>query len=304
MTPQQTTTLTWHTFVAPPVPIRTNDPPPGHTHRSWSPITATLIAGERDAVVVDPLLTIKQGRALADWIASTGKQLTTVYVTHGHGDHWFGLSAIRERFPEVRALARPQVVARMRQQASRESLGRFWVPIFPGQITDDLAVAEPLNGASFVLEGNELIAIDVGHSDTDDSTILHVPALGLVVAGDVAYNDVHQYLAESDHHKRQAWIAALDVIDALHPRAVIAGHKRAGRDDDPRIVEETRQYLRDFDRVAESTSTARQLYDQMLALYPNRANPGALWFSARTLKPDADKPRRLERTSTLGMQML
>jgi len=73
---------------------------------------------------------------------------------------------------------------------------------------------------------------------------------------------------------RREWIAALDKIESLNPRAVIAGHKRPGNDDSPKIIEETRQYIRDFDRVAETTTTARGLYDKMLELYPDRVNPG------------------------------
>ncbi len=172
----------------------------------------------------------------------------------------------------------------MRLQASPESLATFWNPLFPGQIPQGVAVAEPLEGSSFELEGKELIAAEVGHSDTDNTTVLHVPAINLVVAGDVAYNDVHLYLAESDRQKRQEWIRALDTIESLHPDVVVAGHKRAERADDPRIVEETRQYIRDFDRIAETTKTRQELYDQILAIYPERINPDALWISARALK--------------------
>jgi hypothetical protein len=65
---------------------------------------------------------------------------------------------------------------------------------------------------------------------------------------------------------------------------VIAGHKRPKNDDDPRNVDETRQYIRDFDRLAATTTTARELYDQMLALYPHRVNPARLWDSASVVK--------------------
>src|ERR1700730_9101126 len=125
--------------------------------------------------------------------------------------------------------------------------------------------------------------------EAHDTTCLHVPSIGLVVAGDAAYNDVHLLLAESNAHTRREWIAALDTIEALHPRAVIAGHKRPGTDDDPRIIEETRQYIRAIDRLAQTTTMARELYDQMLSLYPERGNPGALWSSARALKPEEGK---------------
>jgi len=146
-------------------------------------------------------------------------------------------------------------------------------------------IAEELQGNVIDLEGYELVAVELGHTDTDHTTCLHVPSIGLVVAGDAAYNDVHLYLAESSAQKRQEWIAALDKIESLNPRAVVASHKRPENDDNPRVIEETRQYIRDFDRLVETTKTAQELYDEMLKLYPNRVNPSwALWSSARAVK--------------------
>jgi len=173
----------------------------------------------------------------------------------------------------------------MRQNASPEALDGAWKPGFPGQIPDKLVIAEQLEGSVIDLEGHELVAVELGHTDTDHTTCLNVPSIGLLVAGDAAYNDVHLYLAESNAQKRQEWIAALDKIQSLNPRAVVASHKRPENDDYPRIIEETRQYIRDFDKLAEMTKTAQELYDKMLELYPNRVNPGwALWSSARAAK--------------------
>jgi glyoxylase-like metal-dependent hydrolase (beta-lactamase superfamily II) len=278
------TPLTFDVFVAPSLPTASDDPPPGAKQRWWSPISATLIAGQQDAVLVDALMTVGQARDLADWVADHGKRLTAVYVTHGHGDHWFGLGTILDRFPDARAFAVPAVIEQMRRGSTPEFLASFWRSRFPGQIPTDLVLADPLSDHTMELEGHDLVAVSLGHTDTDETTCLHVPAIGLVVAGDAAYNDVHLYLAESDPQGRRDWIAALDTIESLHPRAVIAGHKRPDREDDPRIIEETRQYIRDFDRVAETTTTARELYDQMLALHPGRINPGALWGAARAWK--------------------
>jgi hypothetical protein len=146
-------------------------------------------------------------------------------------------------------------------------------------------IAEELKGNVIDLEGHELIAVELGHTDTDHTTCLNVPSIGLVAAGDAAYNDVHLYLAESNAQTRKEWISALDKIESLNPRAVVASHKRPEYDDNPKIIEETRQYIRDFDRLVESTKTAKELYDKMLELYPNRVNPGwALWSSARAVK--------------------
>ncbi|MCW3037864.1 MAG: fold metallo-hydrolase [Actinobacteria bacterium] len=281
----QTKTLTWDVFVAPVELAVIDDLAPGEQHGLWSPISATLIMGERDAVLVDPLMTTIQAEVLARWVQATGKNLTTVYVTHGHGDHFFGLSVILDHFPDAHAVATPGVVQVMRQQASPETVASFWEKRFPGQIPQHLVIAEALTDSVLDLEGHDLVVVELGHTDTDNTTCLHVPDIGLVVAGDAAYNDVHLYLAESPAEKRREWITALDAMEALDPRVVIAGHKRAGRPDDPRIIEETRQYIREFDRIAESSATARELYEQVLAIYPDRVNPGVVWTSATALKP-------------------
>jgi glyoxylase-like metal-dependent hydrolase (beta-lactamase superfamily II) len=277
-------TLKWDVLVTNRQGI-TRDLPPGKEQWTWVPTSATLIFGQRDAVLVDAFLTVEQAAALVEWVAASGKNLTTIYVTHGHGDHFFGLGALLNRFPKARAMATPAVVESMRRQASPDYISNFWNARFPGQIPEHLVIAEELKGNVIELEGCELLVVEVGHTDTEHTTCLHVPSAGLVLAGDVAYNDVHLYLAESNAKTRREWIAALDTIESLKPSTVIAGHKKSERKDSPAIIEETRQYIRDFDRLARITATARELYDEMLQLYPNRANPGSLWGSAHAAKP-------------------
>ena len=278
--------LRWEVFVTPGLPIVTRDKPPGIRETFFQATASTLVYGERDAVLVDAFMTVKQANALADWVVSKRKNPTTIYITHGHGDHWFGLGTLLERFPKAKAVATPDAVKEMHGNASPEALDGVWKAAFPGQIPDKLVFAEEMRGNVIALEGQELVAVELGHTDTDSTTCLHVPSVGLVVAGDAVYNDVHLYLAQSNPELRREWIAALDKIESLKPRAVVASHKRPEKPDDPRTIEETRQYIRDFDRLAEATTTAQELYDAMLALYPNRVNPGwALWSSARAVKP-------------------
>ncbi len=164
-------------------------------------------------------------------------------------------------------------------------MAALWNKRFPGLIPQNIVLPDRLDGNTLRLEGQELIVVDVGHTDTDDCTCLHVPSVDLVVAGDIAYNDVHQYFAESlTHEKRMEWIAALDKVEALKPKVVIAGHKRDTNGDGPNVIEESRQYIRDFDALVDKTSTTLELYNAMLKLYPERINRGALWGSARALK--------------------
>src|ERR1700730_18288510 len=262
------------------------DVPPGKESLMWVANSATLIYGERDAVLVDTFLTVEQSNGLADAIVASGKTLKAIYVTHAHGDHFFGIKVLQDRFPNAKALATAAVVAKMKLQITPDKLNSRWRKLFPNQISDVISVADPMQGDEIDLEGNKLVVARIGHTDTDETTCLHVPSIGLVAAGDAVYNGIHPFLNESNRQTRLEWIAALDKIDALKPLAGVAGHKIPSNDDSPRNVEETRQYIRDFIRLNDATKTARELYDQMLELYPDRANPGSLWSSAAAAKAE------------------
>ncbi len=268
-------------------PGLSRDVPTGHEELMWVANSSTLIYGERDAVLVDTFLTIEQAQTLSDWVAASRKNLTAIYVTHGHGDHFFGLAPLLERFPKARAVATPAVVEAMREHLSPASVENFWRRLFPGQIPDRLLAAEPLENNELELEGHKLVAVNAGWTDTAKSTCLHVPSAGLIVGGDVVYNGIHLYLGETNTESRLEWISALDRLEALAPLTVIAGHKVPESPDDPRIIGETRQYIHDFNRLNDATTTARELYDAMLQLYPNRVNVGSLWGAANIAKKQA-----------------
>jgi glyoxylase-like metal-dependent hydrolase (beta-lactamase superfamily II) len=259
----------------------TRDVPPGTEDLEWVANSSTLISGERDAVLVDAFMTLDQIRTQIDWVAASGKNLVAIYLTHAHGDHTYGLGPLLERFPRARAVALPEVVQAMRTPTVVDGVFR---KAFPGQIPERLVIAEPIGPDGLELEGERLVPLRMGRTDTGSTTSLHVPSVGLVVAGDVVYAGIHPYLAETDTASREEWISALDRLEALSPKAVVAGHKVPESDDDPRNIERTRQYLRDFNRLDAETTTARELYDAMLKLHPKRANPGSLWGGAQRTK--------------------
>lgn len=69
----------------------TQGTPPGKEDLAWVTNTATFIYGERDAVLVDTFLSEQHSKELIDWAIQSGKNLTAIYVTHAHGDHFLGL---------------------------------------------------------------------------------------------------------------------------------------------------------------------------------------------------------------------
>jgi glyoxylase-like metal-dependent hydrolase (beta-lactamase superfamily II) len=271
--------LSYQVFVSDPIPSSDPEKAPNGERQMFQPISSTLIVGDTDAVLVDPPMTIDQTERVGNWVQATGKRLAHIFITHGHGDHWFGTAPLLRRFPGASAFASPGTIEVMRYHASPEVRAQLWDKHFPGQIPDSPVLASSPPGNRFELEGDELRIVEVGHTDTNNTTVLHVPSIGLVVAGDAVYNGVHPYLAEAANGGFEAWLKALAIVAALQPRHVVAGHKNKARADDPTTIDETRRYLEDAEHLMGSSHTALEFYNAMMQIYPDRLNPTELWFT-------------------------
>ena len=278
--------LHYEVHVEPQVPQPGRGPLPDGSTRMWSPIASTLIKGRRSAILVDPPMTTAQADAVLGWVLSSDRELEGIYITHGHADHWLGAIPLVERFPEATVYATEGTQRMMKSQRSPEFRASFWDKIFPGQLPTGELDVQVVGSEGFQLEGTRLQPLEVGHTDTDETTMLHVPDIGLLVAGDAVYNGVHPYLTESGGVPGiTSWLAALEVAADLAPRAVVAGHKAPEASDDPIQIEQTRRYLEDARELIGIASDAQAFYDKMLARHPDRINPGALWGAAVTLFP-------------------
>ena len=246
---------------------------------TFSPTTATIITGPTEAVLVDTLYTPADVERLARAIEATGKTLTTIYITHAHFDHYVGLGALLERFPGARGVALPAVADAVREtyQADR-ALAEYWLP---GNTVEATVLPEALDGETIVLDGHELHAIEIGQGDVAHSTVLHVPSIDAVIAGDLVYNGVHQMLGVSGPDDWPRWIESVDKIAALNPKVVIAGHKADLPDDDiPAILDGTRNYIAAFIEELAQADDADTLVARMTDRFPDRINPATLAFSA------------------------
>jgi len=271
-----------------------NDPPPqdgvlpNGEPKLFSPMASTLIYGSEDAVLTDPGMTEDQARVLGDWVAAKGRNLTDIFVTHGHGDHWFAAGLLAERFG-ARVVASEGTIALMHTGlATRPFLwDKLYTGIPPSPVT---AVSVPDN--RLTLEGHELVIVEVGDTDASDTTVLHVPDLELVVAGDVIYNGVHMYLAQSVASGGfGTWRAAIDKVAALLPAHIVCGHQNKELDDDAeRTILETRQYLDDADELLRTEETAVDFFNAKIERYPTYLGRTVLWVGASVIYGVRDKP--------------
>jgi glyoxylase-like metal-dependent hydrolase (beta-lactamase superfamily II) len=238
------------------------------------------VIGPTESVLVDTQYMADDVDEVIRRITATATTLATIYVTHAHADHYFGLERLLERFPNARAVAAPVVAAEI--ATGNDAARARWAEMFSGAALDNTAVPEPLDGDTLTIDGEVLRAIVVGQADIPNNTVLHVPSIAAVVAGDVIYNGINPFLAESDADGWHGWLESIAKVAELEPRVVVAGHKRPELPDDDLAasLEATRAYIRDFITELDAASGTRDLVERMQHRYPDFGNPSALILSA------------------------
>jgi glyoxylase-like metal-dependent hydrolase (beta-lactamase superfamily II) len=229
-------------------------------------------------VLVDAMATVAEAEALADWVCLHNRNFQTIYITHSHFDHFYGLGILLDRFPGATAIATPKTLNDM-QMSFTPTVERLARRLFPGQAPTKLVAPQAYEQDTFTLEGHELRIIEQGRTDSPDSTSLYVPSIGLIVAGDVVYNRCRMYVGDTTPESRDNWIDALDRLAALNPAIVVAGYKKPGAPDSPSAIQDTKRYPKDFDRVQKAATSDQELFDEMTKLYPHWvANQSWLMF--------------------------
>ncbi|MEU3564452.1 MBL fold metallo-hydrolase [Kitasatospora sp. NPDC006786] len=242
--------------------------------------TSTLILGERTAILVDAQLTRSAGRELAEWVAGKGRRLLAVVVTHQHPDHYFGAEEVLRLFPDAQLLAAPAVVEGIRRTVAAKVAQ--WKPVYGDDIPDHPLIPAPLLPQPLMLDRQVIPVLLLGQADCGDSTVVHVPSVRTVIAGDFVHNGTHVWTADTTPAQRTTWGHNLGRIADLGADRVIAGHRAPGQGDDAaRVLAFTGEYLQDFDRLlAEHPDDPEALVTAMNERYGELTLPSILELGA------------------------
>lgn len=230
-------------------------------------VNSTLIAGDKEAILVDAQFTQADAHRLVATILESKKTLTTVYITHAHPDHYFGLAVIKQAFPKAKLVALPAAAAEAKKTAPGKV--KQWGPMYGDNLTTQPVLPTGQKLTSFTLEGQTIEIHGGVQGDAGDNSYLWIPSIKTVVAGDIVYRGVHPWTADSTATQRKAWIKTLDEIAALAPTTVIAGHQDPKAKADFASLKATRDYLEAFDAAVASSKTAAEVQQKVKAKYPD-----------------------------------
>jgi len=230
-------------------------------------VNSVIVYGEKDAVLVDAQFLLSEAHRLTARILELGRNLTHIYVTHFHPDHYFGLLVLKSAFPQAQIVALPETVEDIQNTAAQKV--NQWKPIAGNNIPDHPVIPDALNQNVIELEGHDLNIKGRLQGDTPNNSYVWIPSIKALITGDIVYNDTFVWTLETSSEARQAWLRTLDELEALHPEIVVAGHQSNGTPNSPDVIAQTRRYLLAFDEVLSESPTAEQIVANMKSRFPS-----------------------------------
>ncbi|WP_153787890.1 MBL fold metallo-hydrolase [Pseudomonas sp. EMN2] len=253
---------------------------PGHD--AIFPVSSVIVSGEHDAILVDAQFGKGQAEQVVERLRKSGKQLTTIYISHGDPDYYFGLDTLTQAFPKARVVASAATVAHIRN--TMDAKLAYWGPQMGADKPGKLVVPQVLDGNQLKLEGQALEVVGLDGPQPDRSFVW-IPSIKAVVGGVVVSEHIHVWMADTQTAQSHAdWLATLARIEQLAPRTVVPGHYLGDSSRSLDAVRFTANYIRDFDTETAKAGNADALIAAMKKRYPNLADESSLELGAKVAK--------------------
>ncbi|AZL67208.1 MBL fold metallo-hydrolase [Pseudomonas oryziphila] len=253
---------------------------PGHD--AIFPVSSVIVSGEHDAILVDAQFGKSQAEQVVERLRKSGKQLTTIYISHGDPDYYFGLDTLTQAFPKARVVASAATVAHIRK--TMDAKLAYWGPQMGADKPAKLVVPQVLDGNQLKLEGQALEVVGLDGPQPDRSFVW-IPSIKAVVGGVVVSEHIHVWMADTQTAQSHAdWLGTLARIEQLAPRTVVPGHYLGDSSRSLEAVRFTANYIRDFDTETAKAGNADALIAAMKKRYPNLADESSLELGAKVAK--------------------
>jgi len=231
-------------------------------------VNSVIIEGTHEVMLVDAQLTKTNAERVLQQIKETKKPLSTIYITHEHADHFLGLEIFREAYPGVRIIANSEVTDRI-NKVYQEKIDK-WQKILGLAATSRIVAIEKFDGNFIEFENSKIEVLKHIRGDTDENTMLWIPGQRILIAGDVLFNDMHVYTAETDNKARGEWSNSLNEIRELKPAVVIPGHSKVGAPlDASTAVDFTQNYLLVFEKELKTAKDPDSFITTMKERFPS-----------------------------------
>jgi len=230
-------------------------------------VASVIVMGEKDAALIDAQWRLSDGHRVAAEILETGKRLETIYITHAHPDHYFGLGPIAEAFPAAKVIALPEVA----RTINKQMFGKidYWKPIIGPTNTPTKAVnIEPMSKNYFELEGKRIEILPGIMGDLKYNTVVWIPAIKTLYGSDVLFNQAHPFTCEITADERRQWLKDVERLEKLGAEVVIPGHQKPGMPFDNSSFTFMKKYLIATEEELAKTKSTGEFFYAMAVRFP------------------------------------
>lgn len=250
------------------------------------PVSSVLVSGEKDAILIDAQFAKAQANQLVEKIRRSGKHLTTIYISHGDPDYYFGLETLTQAFPDAKVVASGPTVAHINE--TKDAKLAFWGPQMGADVPSQIIVPDVMKGNTLNLEGHELDVMGLSGRQPQRSYVW-IPSLKAVVGGVVVADNLHVWMADTQTpQSHRQWLATLKRIESLQPDIVVPGHYLGENDRSLSSVHFTRDYIKAFDEETPKARNSAELIAAMKKRYPNLGEVSSLELSAKVAKGEVE----------------
>jgi len=230
-------------------------------------VASVIVMGKTDAVLIDAQWTLSNAHRLIAEIAETGKHLKTIYVTHAHPDHYFGLGIVAEAFPSARVTA----LASVARTINRQFFGKLdhWEKVIgPTNVCRKTVNIEPLSQNYIELDGQRIEVIPEILGDMKYNSVVWIPSIKTLCGSDVLFNQAHPFTCELTPEERKQWIRDIEKLEKMGAEVIIPGHQKPGMPFDSSSCTFTKDYLVATEEEIARTKDEGCFYYGMVQRFP------------------------------------